>query len=82
MSTYDSRRPDLRGNSQDRRRRKTWLLSLGDGKSVPCHWCGKRLTRSTVESDRHPIKGEDGGRYTRDNIVPACRSCNASDKGR
>jgi hypothetical protein len=69
--------PDLRGSSADRRRRKSWLLrTFGDGTSVPCNWCGKRLTRSRLEADRYPVAGKDGGTYRRENIVPACRKCN------
>lgn len=73
--------PDLRGNSRDRAARKRWLVSPeagfgGNGRDVPCYWCGTKLRKP--EADRYPVCGHDGGRYTRDNIVPACRSCNAS----
>lgn len=78
-----------RGNSYDRRNRKLWLLGAiadtrlgfapfgGDGEKVPCVHCGKILTESTVESDRI-LPGSMGGRYTRDNVQPSCRPCNAS----
>ena len=70
---------DVRGSSEDRRRRREWMLSPeagfgGNGKTVPCNWCGRRLRKFDI--DRSPICGHDGGRYTRDNIVPSCRSCN------
>ena len=49
----------------------------GNGRTVRCyHGCGTLLTASSLEVDRFPVCGHDGGRYTRDNIVPACRSCN------
>lgn len=67
---------DIRGSAADRRARRAWLLSQGDGKTVPCHHCGKPLNRWTLQVDRFPICGHDGGRYTRDNIVPACGRCN------
>jgi len=64
---------DYRGNTRDRRKRRAWLLAtFGDGKFVRCHWCAKRM-RTTFEVDRYP---HPQGRYTRDNIVPACRRCN------
>ena len=69
--------PDRRGGTRDRKRRKAWLMStFGDGRSVPCRWCGKRLTRSVLEVDRHPLPGWAGGSYKRGNIVPACAPCN------
>ena len=67
---------DLRGSSYARRQRKAWLLAaFGTGKTCPCHWCGKRLTFNTLTQDRI-IPGEQGGRYVRSNLVPACLKCN------
>lgn len=67
---------ELRGNSYDRRRRKAWLLNtFGTGRTCPCHWCRKRLTFKTVTADRL-TPGEQGGRYLRSNLVPACLDCN------
>lgn len=68
---------DLRGNNHDRARRRAWLLAqFGDGAAAPCRWCREPLTADTLTVDRHPVRGVDGGRYTRDNIVPACGRCN------
>lgn len=68
---------DPRGNNRDRARRRLWLLAtFGDGERCPCFHCGAELTYATLETDRYPICGHDGGRYTRDNIVPACKRCN------
>jgi len=67
---------ELRGNSYDRRRRKQWLLdTFGDGKTCACHWCNKRLTFETLTQDR-VVPGEQGGRYVKSNLVPACFECN------
>jgi hypothetical protein len=67
---------ELRGNSRDRRARREYLLrTFGNGRSTLCYWCSRRLRRPEV--DRYPICGHAGGRYTRDNIVPACKKCNA-----
>lgn len=73
---------DKRGNSKDRARRRQFLLSSaagfgGNGQTVKCVWCPEMLTEFTVEADRI-IPGSKGGRYTRDNIQPSCRHCNAS----
>lgn len=68
-----------RGSSHNRRARREWLLGPkapfgGDGEKVPCHECGAMLTNKTMFVDRI-IPGEQGGRYTRDNIRPHCASC-------
>lgn len=70
---------DPRGNTHDRRVRRDWLLSEaagfgGSGRTVPCFHCGSRLRKPTV--DRYPVCGHLGGRYVRENIVPACKCCN------
>jgi hypothetical protein len=38
--------------------------------------CQTILTLETVTVDRYPIPGVLGGTYARDNIRPACASCN------
>lgn len=74
---------DKRGNAEDRRRRKLYLLNTyGDGNTAPCAFCRAPLTFDSVTVDRFPIPGHKGGRYTRDNIRPACGSCNSEDGGR
>jgi len=75
---------DRRGNNEDRRRRRRWLLKTfccpdlcwGFSRHSHCHWCDKILTLKTLEVDRYPIAGKDGGTYRRGNIVPACWKCN------
>jgi len=39
-----------------------------------CHYCGSSDTR--LDRDRK-VPGIKGGEYTKENIVPACRSCNS-----
>ena len=39
---------------------------------MPCHWCGSLLHRSRWVCDRL----DQHGTYRRDNVVPACYSCN------
>lgn len=70
---------DPRGNSMARRRRRIWLLSIeagwgGDGETVPCWDCGVLLEFDDLFVDRI-IRGEDGGRYTNDNVAPHCCPC-------
>lgn len=67
---------NIRGNSRDRARRREWLMKqFGNGKTIPCFHCGKRM-RTRWEVDRYPICGHEGGRYVRGNIVPSCIKCN------
>ncbi len=69
---------DLRGNSESRRYRKLWMLKhFGNGKTVKCVHCGKRLDYDTVTADRI-IPGCHGGRYGHGNIQPSCKKCNDS----
>jgi len=68
-----------RGNTAQRRARKLWLLSHeagwgGDGETVPCWECGMLCEYEDLVADRI-ISGENGGRYTRDNIAPHCQLC-------
>jgi len=74
---------DLRGNSAARKARKGYLLvQFGDGVLCPCiYGCGRVLDCATVEADRI-IPGSEGGSYRRENIIPACRRCNAARQDR
>lgn len=71
-----------RGSSEDRRRRRSWLLErFGDGVQAPCWRCGALLTMTTITVDRI-TPGCRGGRYVRTNIRPACGPCNSETGGR
>jgi hypothetical protein len=64
---------DPRGSSDDRARRKSWLLAMfGDGTTAPCTHCMKPLDRQSIEADRII----PGGSYRRTNIQPSCGPCN------
>lgn len=76
MKTRGTSNQNARGSSRDRRRRRQWLLdTFGNGVTCPCHFCGELVDDSTITVDRI-VPGADGGRYTRDNIRPACSGCN------
>ena len=65
-----------RGSSYDRRARRAFLTEKFRAPGgVKCFWCSK-VMRKRFEVDRWPLCGHDGGRYTRDNIVPSCPACN------
>lgn len=70
-----------RGGSADRRLRREFLISVhGIFRDhlviVPCHHCGTFLFPADFEIDRWPVCGAHGGKYSLDNVVPACSSCN------
>lgn len=53
----------------------------GSSPACRCYRCGLLLTEETVTVDRI-IPGCRGGTYRRDNIRPACGTCNSSTGGR
>lgn len=74
---------NARGGSDERRKRKIWLLdTFGDGIKAPCSYCQRMVDFDTISVDRYPIMGCDGGTHRRENIRPACRPCNASEGGK
>lgn len=75
----DHRTVDSRGSSEARRRRRAYLYEKHAVRGwIPCHHCGVKMRAGEMQVDRFPVCGHDGGRYTRDNIVPACATCNGS----
>lgn len=75
-----------RGGSVDRARRRQYLVdTFGDGTHVSCalalDGCSGVLTVDTVTVDRI-VPGCEGGTYRRDNIRPACSTCNSKHGGR
>lgn len=66
-----------RGNTEDRRRRKRYLLdTYGDGETVQCSFCPAVLDFAALTVDRITPACK-GGAYRRDNIRPACGPCNS-----
>lgn len=75
-SRRGSSNSNQRGNSSDRRARKKWVLeTFGDGKTAPCFLCKWPMHPEQMEIDRI-IPDFLGGTYKRDNIRPACPTCN------
>lgn len=79
---------NVAGSAEDRRRRRQWLLDrFGNGATAPCmlggpsvSWCEVTVNAVTLTVDRI-VPGCKGGRYTRDNIQPACGPCNSRQGG-
>jgi hypothetical protein len=89
---------NARGNTKDRAARRRWLVTsyradrditdagcevaFGTGTTAcRCYRCGVLLTESTVTVDRI-VPGCQGGTYQRNNIRPACLTCNSETGGR
>lgn len=79
---------NARGNSRDRAARKRYLLRVYASDrnrwfvtpTCRCYRCGKLLGFKTVTVDRI-VPGCRGGRYVRNNIRPACSTCNSETGG-
>lgn len=78
---------NARGNSADRARRRLWLVTtyaadqtVDGAPACRCYRCGTLLTVDTVTVDRI-VPGCAGGRYVRNNIRPACATCNSVTGG-
>lgn len=74
---------NARGNTEDRRRRRQWLLQAyasDHAGCCRCYRCGCLLIELEITVDRI-VPGCLGGRYTRSNIRPACAACNSETGG-
>ncbi len=65
-----------RGNTEDRRRRRAYLLQVYASDHAGCYRCGELLLEDEITVDRI-VPGCLGGRYVRSNIRPACSRCNS-----
>ena len=80
---YQKENPEkTRAHNQVRRSRKVLLptpLTIGQWEKIKilfnnsCAYCGKK---GKLEQD-HFVALVKGGEYSRDNIIPACKSCNS-----
>lgn len=79
MTTRGTTNRNARGSSYDRRIRRRWLLRTYESNEpghARCYRCGRLLDESSLTVDRI-VPGCLGGGYSRDNIRPACASCNS-----
>jgi 5-methylcytosine-specific restriction endonuclease McrA len=66
-----------RARARELRRTQWWKRRRASG---ICHYCG-RFAPQTLTMD-HVVPLVRGGRSTRGNVVPACKTCNAGKKHR
>jgi hypothetical protein len=79
-STSSTKQRDARGSTEDRRRRRTWLLATFSPDLGPnLARCELRLVDTCLDVVDVVTLSVDrltpGGPYTRDNIQPACTPC-------
>ena len=77
MRDRGHRNSNERGNSQQRRARKQWLLdTFGDGVQASCSEpdCETVVDITSIYVDRI-IPAHQGGTYRRGNIQPHCQRC-------
>jgi hypothetical protein len=67
-----------RARARELRRTQWWKRRRASG---ICHYCGGRFAPQTLTMD-HVVPLVRGGRSTRGNVVPACKTCNAGKKHR
>jgi hypothetical protein len=85
-SPSSARQRDIRGSTQDRARRRAWLLATFSPELGPaladCHLtlspaCLGQVDAATLTVDRI----QPGGPYIQGNIQPACRPCQQHQAG-
>lgn len=84
-ANVDAPKPEMNAPPKTADEAEYWLYveSVPIGWGIPacrCYRCGTLLTVDTVTADRI-TPGCRGGRYTRDNIRPACFDCNSTEGG-
>jgi 5-methylcytosine-specific restriction endonuclease McrA len=63
-----------RDKARDLRRSQWWRNRIASGL---CHYCGRRVPPGELTLD-HIVPLVRGGRSTRGNCVPACKTCNSA----
>jgi len=61
-----------RNRARDLRKSRWWQQKTAPG---ICHYCGRKVAHSELTMD-HLVPLARGGRSTRQNLVPCCKSCN------
>jgi len=65
-----------RAKARELRKTRWWQQKTASG---TCYYCGCRVVHRELTMD-HLIPLTRGGRSTRDNLVPSCKSCNTKKK--
>ena len=76
---YDLSEDDIRrerAKARHLRKSQWWQRRLAKGK---CHYCGRPTPPRSLTMD-HIVPIARGGRSTKGNVVPACKSCNNEKK--
>lgn len=65
-----------RQKARDLRGSQWWKRRLAKGE---CHYCNNRIVATDLTMD-HIVPISRGGRSTKGNVVPACKTCNNKKK--
>lgn len=65
-----------KAKARDLRKTRWWQQKTAAGK---CHYCGEKVSHGALTMD-HLVPLAMGGRSTKDNLVPCCKSCNNKKK--
>jgi 5-methylcytosine-specific restriction endonuclease McrA len=65
-----------RARARELRKTRWWQQKTAPGL---CHYCGKKFPFRELTMD-HLVPLSRGGRSTKDNLVPSCKSCNTLKK--
>ena len=65
-----------RHKARDLRQSQWWKRRIAKGR---CHYCGQPTPAAQLTMD-HIVPVSRGGRSTKGNVVPACKTCNTKKK--
>lgn len=65
-----------RAIARDLRKTRWWQRKTSSG---CCYYCGKKTAYKNLTMD-HVLPLTRGGKSTKDNLVPCCKSCNTTKK--
>ena len=76
MGADESHIKKERAKARELRQSQWWKRRTAKG---VCHWCEKAFKPSELTMD-HVVPVARGGRSTKGNVVPCCKSCNTQKK--
>jgi len=65
-----------RAVARDLRKTRWWQRKTASGE---CYYCGAKVTFKNITMD-HIVPLTRGGKSTRENLVPCCKTCNTAKK--